>query len=151
MKKVVVAIDGSEVSKGVIDYALYYAAREKDVELHFIHVIEPIDHQPMFFRRLEAPVPQMDDEVKKEFTKFVKEQIKASGLEEPPKTFMHVAVGVPYEQIVSFAEESDADMIMIGHRGLSDLQAFFLGSVAGKVSAHAPCSVYVHRPKAGKD
>lgn len=28
MKKVIVAIDGSETSKRVIDYALHYAARE---------------------------------------------------------------------------------------------------------------------------
>lgn len=147
MKKVVVAIDGSEVSKGVILYALHYAAREQDTELHFIHVIEPIEHQPMFFRRFEAEVPKTEDDVKREFAKFVKEQIRESGLEEPPKTSMHVATGVPYDRIVSYAEDSDADMIMIGHRGLSDLQRFFLGSVAGKVAAHAPCSVYVYRPK----
>jgi Universal stress protein UspA and related nucleotide-binding proteins len=38
-------------------------------------------------------------------------------------------------------------MIMIGHRGISDLRRFVMGSVAAKVVAHANCSVYVHRPK----
>lgn len=147
MKRVVVAIDGSEVSKELIDYALHYAAREKDAELHFIHVMEPIEKQPMFFKRLEAEVPRTEVDVKREFQKFLREQMKAAGIEEPPKTSMHVSTGVPYDQIVSYAEEIDADMIMIGHRGLSDLKRFFLGSVASKVVAHAPCSVYVCRPK----
>jgi cyclic lactone autoinducer peptide len=150
MRKVVVAIDGSEVSKGVIRYALHYAAREEDVDLHFIHVMEPIEQQSMFFRRFEAEVPKTEDDVKKEFARFVRDVMKESGLEEPPKTFTHVVTGVPYDRIVSFAEETDADMIMIGHRGLSDVKRFFLGSVAGKVAAHAPCSVYVYRPKAPK-
>lgn len=39
MKKVVVAVDGSDVSKEVIDYALHYAQREKDAELLFLHVV----------------------------------------------------------------------------------------------------------------
>lgn len=60
---------------------------------------------------------------------------------------IRVETGSPYDRIVAVAEETDADMIMIGHRGLGDLQRFFLGSVAAQVVAHAPCSVYVHRPK----
>ena len=36
MKKVVVAIDGSEASREVVDYALYYANREVDVKVVFL-------------------------------------------------------------------------------------------------------------------
>ncbi|NLA90749.1 MAG: universal stress protein, partial [Synergistaceae bacterium] len=54
--------------------------------------------------------------------------------------------GKPYDQIVKFADELGATMIMIGHRGLGAVERFFLGSVAAKVVANAPCSVYVHRP-----
>ena len=61
-----------------------------------------------------------------------------------------VVSGVPYDEIVRFAEDHDADIIMIGHRGMSNLARFFLGSVASKVVAHAPCSVYVRRPRSGR-
>ncbi|GAB6281202.1 MAG: universal stress protein [Thermovirga sp.] len=147
MKKVVVAIDGSEVSRGVINYALHYAAREKDVELLFIHVVEVSEYEKVSFGNFSVNVPPGDDEVKMEFGKFIEEQISASGIGKPMEMSIHVATGSAYDKIVSFAEEKDADMIMIGHRGLSDLKRFFLGSVASKVVAHSPCSVYVYRQK----
>lgn len=147
LKKVVVAIDGSEVSRGVIDYALHYAAREKDAEMLFIHVVDSSEYKRVSFGNFSVSVPPTDDEVKEEFGKFVDEQIEKSRTRRPEKMSFHVAIGSPYDQIVTFAEKMDADIIMIGHRGLSDLGRFFLGSVASKVVAHAPCSVYVHRVK----
>ncbi|MDO9508247.1 MAG: universal stress protein [Thermovirgaceae bacterium] len=147
MKKVVVAIDGSEVSRGVIDHALHYAAREKDAELLFIHVVDGSEYKKFSFGNFSVSVPPSEEEVKTEFCKFIEEQIKISGIAKPASMSFHVATGSPYDKIVSFAEKIDADMIMIGHRGLSDMGRFFLGSVASKVVAHAPCSVYVHRLK----
>lgn len=147
MKKVVVAIDGSEASRGVINYALHYSAREKDAELFFIHVAEDSEYKKVSFSNFSVNVPPCDADVKMEFEKFINEEIKTSGAEKPAKMSVHVATGSPYGRIVSFAEEKDADIIMIGHRGLSDLERFFLGSVASKVVEHAPCSVYVHREK----
>ena len=70
-----------------------------------------------------------------------------SGSAATPSMSVSVRAGSAYARIVEFSEELQADMIMIGHRGLTNLQRFFLGSVAAKVVAHAPCSVYVHRPK----
>lgn len=147
MKKVVVAIDGSEVSRGVIDYALHYAAREKDAELLFVHVVDGSEYKRVTFGSFSVSVPPSDEEVKKEFGKFVEERINASGIQKPVNMSINVEVGSPYDQIVSFAEKKDADMIMIGHRGLSNLKRFFIGSVASKVVAYSPCSVYVHRIK----
>jgi len=149
MKKVVVAIDGSEVSRGVIDYALQYAAKEKDAELLFIHVVDGSEYKRVSFGNFSVSVPPADEDVKKEFGKFVDEQIKSSGIKKPEKMSFHVATGSPYDKIVSYAEKNDSDMIMIGHRGLSDMGRFFLGSVASKVVERAPCSVYVHRLKNG--
>jgi nucleotide-binding universal stress UspA family protein len=41
---------------------------------------------------------------------------------------------------------------MIGHRSsFTGMERFLVGSVAAKVVAHAPCSVFVHRAKKGKD
>ena len=147
MKRVVVAIDGSEVSERVIDYALHYAAREKDAVLLFLHVVDSTEHQRVTFRGHSVEVAPSEEEVLRDFTEFVKKRIQADKAPEPQMK-VHVAYGNPYDRIVGFAEEVSADMIMIGHRGLSDLQRFLLGSVAAKVVAHAPCSVYVHRPKA---
>ncbi|CCQ49032.1 hypothetical protein CWATWH8502_2292 [Crocosphaera watsonii WH 8502] len=38
------------------------------------------------------------------------------------------------------------DVIVMGHRGISGLQEFFLGSVSNYVLHHAPCSVLIVQP-----
>ena len=148
MKRVVVAVDGSDESKAVIDYAVHYANREKDAEMLFLHVVGTAMERGRQFVEASgiAEAPLIGEEVKAGVENFVREQIARSGRTVPMMS-VSVVAGVPYDEIVRFAEDHDADIIMIGHRGMSNLARFFLGSVASKVVAHAPCSVYVHRPK----
>ena len=151
MKRVVVAVDGSEASREVIDYAVHYANREKDAEMLFLHVVGTVLERGRQFVEASgiAEAPLIGEEVKAGVENFVREQIARSGRTVPLMS-VSVVSGVPYNEIVRFAEEKDADIIMIGHRGMSNLARFFLGSVASKVVAHAPCSVYVHRPRPGR-
>ena len=144
MKKVVVAIDHSTVSRSLMDYAFHYAAREKDAALHFLHVIEPEKTAwHTFLGKVEETIlVKVDEEVRK----YVREAVATSG-QVVPNWSVTVRPGVPYESILDFADEVGAEMIMVGHRGISDLRRFVMGSVAAKVVAHANCSVYVHRPR----
>ena len=84
--------------------------------------------------------------VKEEVETYVREAREAFG-QVIPNVSVEIRAGTPYESILDYTEEVEADMIMIGHRSYSDLRRFFLGSVAAKVVAHASCSVYVHRPR----
>jgi nucleotide-binding universal stress UspA family protein len=52
-----------------------------------------------------------------------------------------VAYGNPAETIVEQAIAANADLIVMGSRGLSDLKGLFLGSVSHKVSQLAQCAV----------
>ena len=151
MKRVVVAVDGSEASREVIDYAVHYANREKDAEMLFLHVVGTAMERGRQFVEASgiAEAPLIGEEVKAGVENFVREQIARSGRTVPMMS-VSVVAGVPYDEIVRFAEDHDADIIMIGPRGMSNLARFFLGSVASKVVAHAPCSVYVHRPRSGR-
>ncbi len=54
--------------------------------------------------------------------------------------------GHPADELVRLAEESDAELIVLGARGMTATQRFLLGSVSLKVAKHAPCSVLVTRP-----
>lgn len=146
MKKIVVAIDGSDASREVVDYAIHYADREADADMLFLHVIVYSEHMPLFYGEGTVMTPPSEEDVKEEFEKFIEEREGEAG-----KTILRKSVSVrmgrAYDQIVKFADEQDASMIMIGHRGLGAMERFFLGSVAAKVVASAPCSVYVHRPR----
>jgi len=54
-------------------------------------------------------------------------------------------VGNPGDVLVQEAEDSGADLIVIGTRGLHATKRLFLGSVSTKVIHHAPCDVLVVR------
>lgn len=47
------------------------------------------------------------------------------------------------DALIAVAEERDADLIIIGNKGMSAPTRFLLGSVPNKVTHHAPCHVLV--------
>ncbi len=55
--------------------------------------------------------------------------------------------GVPYDRIARVARSKRADLIVMGTHGRSGLSKFFLGSVAERVIARAPCPVLTVRGK----
>jgi nucleotide-binding universal stress UspA family protein len=54
----------------------------------------------------------------------------------------HVWPGEPGAALVQLAEEQDAQMIVVGNRGMSGARRV-LGSVPNHVSHHAPCDVLI--------
>ena len=54
-----------------------------------------------------------------------------------------IIVGEPYEEIISHAKYIEADLIVMGRRGFSKVQRFFLGSVSQRVVSGSPCPVLV--------
>jgi nucleotide-binding universal stress UspA family protein len=55
--------------------------------------------------------------------------------------------GQPAATILREAEMSDADLIVVGARGLGLLERVALGSVSESVLRHAGCPVVVVRPR----
>jgi nucleotide-binding universal stress UspA family protein len=54
----------------------------------------------------------------------------------------HVWPGEPADALVQIAGEQDAQMIVVGNRGMSGARRV-LGSVPNRVSHHAPCDVLI--------
>jgi len=67
--------------------------------------------------------------------------LKASGIE--VETLPRE--GDPADAILDVAEEKNADLIVVGNKGMTGAKRFLLGSVPNKVSHHAPCSVMIIR------
>ena len=53
--------------------------------------------------------------------------------------------GDPADAILDVAEEQEADLVVVGNKGMTGAKRFLLGSVPNKVSHHAPCSVLIIR------
>ncbi|HEX6317149.1 MAG TPA: universal stress protein [Gemmatimonadaceae bacterium] len=52
------------------------------------------------------------------------------------------------QEVLSFAEREQADLIALGTHGAGPVERFFVGSVAAVVLHEAPCNVLVSRPSA---
>ena len=57
----------------------------------------------------------------------------------------HAREGDPADAILDVAEETKADLIVVGNKGMTGAKRFLLGSVPNKISHHAPCGVYIVR------
>ena len=69
------------------------------------------------------------------------EQLVAAGVE----VDYEAREGDPADVLIEVATEDDADLIVVGSKGMTGVGRFLLGSVPNKVTHHAPCSVMVVR------
>ena len=66
------------------------------------------------------------------------------------KVVVQALPGDPAHVLLEAAKDFDADLIVVGSRGLTSHAHFILGSVASSVAHHAPCDVLVaHTTKVG--
>ncbi len=139
MKKILVAVDGSERQKLVVDAAVGLARRTGAKVVLFRAVGLPHDLPK---RALEmAP----DDIVE-----FLEQRAKADLEEEEERipselrAGVKVLTGTPWPSIERAANEEDVDLIVVGSHGYSGLDRV-LGTTAAKVVNHADRSVLVVR------
>lgn len=59
---------------------------------------------------------------------------------------IEIVTGDPAEEIVRFAKIYNADLIVLGSRGLTGMKRILLGSVSSQIVEDAPCSVLVVKP-----
>jgi nucleotide-binding universal stress UspA family protein len=64
---------------------------------------------------------------------------RAAGLD----AVTHIAEGDPTDALVKIAEYEDADLIVVGNRGMMGARRFLTGSVPNRVAHHCPCHLLV--------
>jgi nucleotide-binding universal stress UspA family protein len=144
MFKVLIAVDGSEISKRALEYTRDLLAK-KEAAVTLFHVIP----QHIIYGRavVAAEVYDMPTE-RAASTRLLEESaelLQAGGV--GPTIEHRVAVGDPAELILTAASTMDADLIVMGSRGLNAASRFLIGSTSTKVTSHARCAVLVVHPK----
>ncbi len=84
----------------------------------------------------------------KEMNEWAMNEIGKSCVEEIrglPNVEKIILKGVPYEEIIKFADKEKIDIIVIGTYGRSGLERFIFGSTAERVVRRAPCAVMTVR------
>jgi len=149
LKTIVCPVDFSEPS----DHALAQAAdlaEQSGAELLLITVVQPMPTVLPGDNTLMTglhPIPLFLREEAEERLKAMRERCCGAVLD---RTSAHVALGVPFVEIVRFAREHQADLIVMGSHGRTGLEHLLIGSVAERVVRKAPCSVLVVRDKERK-
>lgn len=149
-RRILVPIDGSQVSKKAAEYAVHLAGTE-GAELVVVHVIEDIKQGGAiglqarygnvkiiegFRKAREASAHQWIHDIK-ESAQGKGIRIKAEILEDRGDS----EAGV----IVKYAEKNNVDLIVIGSKGHSRFKRLVVGSVANSVFHLAICPVMVVR------
>ncbi len=138
MKRMLVAVDGSKYGLEAVKAAAKLAVERGIESVTLINVIPTVTST---LGTTVVGAPPEDIEAWEVFDQ-PKSLLKEAGI----KAELLLHEGDPAEEIVRAAREEGFDLILIGHRGLSPVKAFLLGSVSNRVVTHAPCSVLVVRP-----
>ncbi|HII00290.1 TPA: universal stress protein [Methanosarcinaceae archaeon] len=142
-KKILITTDGSENARQAIRAGMEIA-RLTHAKVYALYVVDTTVNS---LAARDARWKKMMDEQFKtlglEATVAVEEAAESVGIEVEFVTFE----GNPAEKILSFAEEQDIDMIVMGSLGKTDIERFMLGSVSEKVVRNAKVPVLVVRRK----
>ena len=142
INRILVAVDGSPTSRRALGLAADMA-QKYEAELVLLYVIRdmqiPDSVQKMAdidsFMGTRLSAMQM---VGQQILKESEEMVAPAGLD---KVKTEVRPGDPAGVILRYAEEADMDMIVMGSRGLGNIESALLGSVSRKVTnlSKVPC------------
>ena len=141
---IVVGTDGSETAGEAVQQATDLA-KAVGAQVHVVSAFEPIGNQRLREERTQVPddmqwmVNERED-VEAALRKAA-ERIGEAGV----NVETYARQGDPADAILDVAEEQNADLIVVGNKGMTGAKRFLLGSVPNKVSHHAPCSVMIIR------
>jgi nucleotide-binding universal stress UspA family protein len=141
MKRILVGLDGSPRSPAVLDTAVS-TARAFGAKIILLRAIAlPTDVPQNFWKSTDAPLL---DVLRQHCASYLDDV--ARGLSPEVLEKCEVRVGVPWQAICGAAHADSVDLVVIGSHGYSGLDRV-LGTTAGRVANHAPCSVLVVRSK----
>ncbi len=140
IETILVALDASELSEQVIG-TLYDIQLQPATKIILSHVMPP----PEADVEWAADRPHGNSEELP--YRYIEKQLQSYQANLPCQSELEIVTGDPAEEIIRLANIYQADLIVIGSRGLTGLKRILQGSVSSQVVADAPCSVLVVKPR----
>jgi nucleotide-binding universal stress UspA family protein len=149
MRRILVAVDGSEHALRAIDMAA-------DIGIHYeiplvvVHVrssskVGQIPLDLVAYRQLEdlyEAESALLEAIASRIAEDAAERARRAGA---PSVEVLIDIGDPASTIVRVSQDIEADLIVMGRRGRGDLGGLLLGSVSHKVGHLAECAVMTVR------
>lgn len=142
IKKILCPVDFSEPSKKAFEFAKSLSEKAS-ADLIASHVVSSI--------KMEKGFEKLRDMSEKDRSDYKNELLKDA--EGKMCFFLNICggaesvvrIGVPYTTINEIATEKEADLIVMGARGLSYTKGVILGSVSESIIKSSPCPVMIVR------
>ncbi len=144
--KVLAAVDGSEAARRALDFACDLAGKY-EAELVLVSVAPTLEVPEELKRfaeveHIEARPVDIYQAILENMLKSLRQEVQGAGAKDVQT---RVEFGDPATRILAAAKDEQADVIVMGSRGLGELKGWLLGSVSHKVASLAPCTcVTVH-------
>ncbi len=143
-RSIVVGTDGSETAQKAVQEAVELA-KAVGASVELVSAYQPVPNA-----RLKQEARQTPEDL--QWMVNPREDVEGT-LRDSAESLMSDGVevetlareGDPADAILDVAEEKQADLIVVGNKGMTGAKRFLLGSVPNKVSHHAPCSVMIIR------
>ncbi|MFB6151074.1 MAG: universal stress protein [Haloarculaceae archaeon] len=139
---ILVPTDGSDGSMVALDEAVDLAAAF-DATVHSLYVVDTTVTQP---NTGYIDVAESFERIGRETTEAAVERAEEGGVE----AVAAVRTGTPHRAILSYADETDADLVVMGTHGRTGLERYLLGSVTEKVVRTADVPVLTVRGPAAE-
>lgn len=139
MQRIVVGIDGSQGARRALEWAVA-EAKLRDAHLVVIHAwLEPAAVAVGSVITAGGVEPEVFEETAERTVADVLKEVDTTGL--PQGIESHVVAGAPARSLLDAAK--DADIVVVGSRGLGGFTGLLLGSVSQQVAHHATCPVVI--------
>jgi nucleotide-binding universal stress UspA family protein len=137
-KKIVVGTDGSPSASIAVDHAVGLAKATGAV-VHIVNAYKATTALTGMSPDFVVPdVKAMETDALR-VCEEAAQTVRAAGLE----AVTHTAEGDPADALVKLAEYENADLIVVGNRGMMGARRFLTGSVPNRVAHHCPCHLLV--------
>ena len=144
-QKVIVAIDGSTPGEKALAVALENVPLW-NAELHAVHVV----HHGFYSTSVVDPNLGIADptneyvfEMIKKEGEAIMEKVKEKAAEQGVSLIPHIRIGDARDEILSLAEEINADLIIMGSTGKGKAKRLLLGSVSSAIIANSTTATLV--------
>jgi nucleotide-binding universal stress UspA family protein len=143
-RSIVVGTDGSDTATKAVSQAVGLA-KALGAKLELVSAYEPVPARRLSEERRDAPEDLQWAITPREDVDATLESAAKVARDAGVEVNSYSRQGDPADAILDVAEEQEADLIIVGNRGMTGAKRFLLGSVPNKISHHAPCSVLIIR------
>jgi nucleotide-binding universal stress UspA family protein len=142
-RRIVACVDFSETSREVVAQAWRVAGRDR-AEVHLLHVFQP-EWRPWTSL---TEVPAMAD-FEKSYRAILESNLHRLAANEPEANpIVSVCPAKTHGHgIAEYCRKVDADLVILGSKGQTNLKYVLLGSTVERLLKEIPCSVLVVRPR----